>query len=487
MKRFCTLALVLFAFSFAAGSVKAANPANYPEVMFILDCSGSMWGKVGTETKMDIAKKVLHKVLPSLPEEVRVGLTAYGLNRKGDCSDIEILSPPGSRNRKALLDRADAISPKGMTPMADSISKVTSLLRGKENETTIILISDGKETCNKRPCEAVRALKKSGIKFILDVVGFDVNPGEKAQLECLAKAGGGKYFAADSTADLLTALETVKKTVSQKVESVKAKRVTQKAATLLGKLHITMPPESTKCLAAIRIIRTSDGKIIKSIKHIQADSIHLLLKGQYRIVAGYANTSFQPDFVPLGDLNIKGGETTELSFGALAINIADELSKIPSESIYITNEVNPDFHLVSHASGGNKYYLFKTRPVPPGVYRLALNYGTLQWHSNTRLVFAKDIKVTAGEISTITMNTGIRIKKPHQAKIKAWELTPAGGKQPLLKIEGWNNDYPVYLPYAVFPGIYDISIYMDGMKEAVPVAQGIRIKKGEFVEFDTGI
>ncbi|HHD63838.1 MAG TPA: VWA domain-containing protein [Desulfobulbaceae bacterium] len=482
MKHLCTFALILLTFSLAANSVTAAKPLNYPEVMFILDCSGSMWGKVGRETKMDAAKKVLHQVLPSLPDEVRVGLTAYGLNRKGDCSDIEILIPPGSRHRKALLAKADAISPKGMTPIADSISKVTGLLKGKENETTIILISDGKETCNKRPCEAVGKLKESGIKFILDVVGFDVNPEEKAQLECLAEAGGGKYFSADSTGDLLSALETVKKAVVQKVETVKAKTVSKKAATLFGKLHITMPPESTKCLATIKIIRAADDKVVQSIKHPPADSVHPLLKGKYKIVAGYANSNFQPDSEALLDeLEIKGGETTELSFGALAISIADELKKIPADSIYITNEKNPAFHFRNRANGNN-FYFFKTKPVPPGLYSLALTYGTFTWHMDKEpIVLAKDIKVTAGKVSAIAINTGIRIKKPSQAKIKAWELIPVKGKQPLLKIEGWSNDYPVYVPYAVFPGIYDISVYIEGMNGAVPIGQGIEINKGEFV------
>ena len=75
MKHLCTLVLIPLVFFLTVSFVLAAKPDSYPEVMFILDGSGSMWGKVGNETKIEAAKKVLHQVVPSIPEEVRVGLT----------------------------------------------------------------------------------------------------------------------------------------------------------------------------------------------------------------------------------------------------------------------------------------------------------------------------------------------------------------------------------------------------------------------------
>jgi hypothetical protein len=65
---------------------------HYPEVMFILDSSGSMAEVVAGKSKLDTAKEVMHQVVPELDDNVRVGLTAYGHRRLGDCSDIEVLN-----------------------------------------------------------------------------------------------------------------------------------------------------------------------------------------------------------------------------------------------------------------------------------------------------------------------------------------------------------------------------------------------------------
>ena len=93
-----------------------AYGAKMPEVMFILDGSGSMWGPAGKVRKIEAAKVVMAKVVPSLPKEVGVGLTVYGHRRKGDCGDVEIMIPSGSTDRAALLAKVKAISPRVRRP-----------------------------------------------------------------------------------------------------------------------------------------------------------------------------------------------------------------------------------------------------------------------------------------------------------------------------------------------------------------------------------
>ena len=286
-----------------------------PQVMFIFDASGSMWGQVGNQTKIEAAKEVMAQIVPKLPKEVKAGLTVYGHRRKGDCSDIEVLVSPGSTDRNMMLTKLINISPKGKTPIADSIRMVTNLLKSVEEETTIILISDGEETCHADPCGAVKTLKKLDIKFVLHVVGFDVNATQKDQLTCLAQAGGGKYFGAKDTQSLLAALETVRIEVAKKVE--KAKTIAKKATTKLGKLQITMPESAKICLNTIKVVRVSDGKLLKKVKDPKAVSNHPLLTGKYEVIAGYANSNYKPDSeVSYGVFEIKGGETTAIKNGS---------------------------------------------------------------------------------------------------------------------------------------------------------------------------
>jgi Ca-activated chloride channel family protein len=107
--------------------------------------------------------------------------------------------------------------------MAASIELVAQELRIKEEVSHIILISDGKETCHADPCNAVRSLKDFGVQFTLDLIGFDVSEEERAQLECVAEAGGGRYFPADSADQLHEALQMAEETtpvvkIAQNVE-----------------------------------------------------------------------------------------------------------------------------------------------------------------------------------------------------------------------------------------------------------------------------
>jgi Ca-activated chloride channel family protein len=203
----------------------AAHAETFPEVMFILDASGSMWGKVGDKTKIEVAKEVMASAVTALPKEVRVGLTAYGHRKKGDCTDVEILIPAGSNDRQGLLKKVMSLSPKGKTPIAASIKMVAENLKNKENETTIILVSDGIETCHDDPCGVVKALKQSGIKFIIHVVGFGVDTKATEQLKCIASAGGGRYFGVADASALASAFEAVKEDVTVKVEKAKTTKV----------------------------------------------------------------------------------------------------------------------------------------------------------------------------------------------------------------------------------------------------------------------
>ena len=173
--------------------------------IFILDSSGSMAGQVQGKVKIDAAKEALSRLINELPGSVKVGLVAYGHRQKGDCSDVEELSPLGVPDKEALISRIKGLNPRGMTPITFSVRKVVEGLKGVEENSTIVLVSDGEETCKGDPCALVRELKASGIKFVLHVIGFDVNERQKAELSCIARAGGGSYFSARNAGELAVA------------------------------------------------------------------------------------------------------------------------------------------------------------------------------------------------------------------------------------------------------------------------------------------
>jgi Mg-chelatase subunit ChlD len=179
-------------------------------ILFIFDASGSMSAQMPEGTKIDIARRVLSERVQNLPDSgIDAGLVVYGHRRKGDCGDIEQRMKLKPLNKKALIESVQSIHPKGKTPIAASIRLAVDQLKELEDETTIILISDGQETCDADPCAVVQQLKDTGIKFVLHVIGFDVNKEERRQLECLAKAGGGEYVPAPTAGKLDEALRAL--------------------------------------------------------------------------------------------------------------------------------------------------------------------------------------------------------------------------------------------------------------------------------------
>ncbi|MEO1136538.1 MAG: VWA domain-containing protein, partial [Pseudomonadota bacterium] len=220
-----------------ASLILAAAPAVAEEndSILVLDASGSMWGQIEGEAKITIAKRVLGDLLDDLPADRRLGLIAYGHRRKGDCADIEELASVGA-DRAAIASAVSALNPKGKTPMADSIKLAAQKLKYTENKATVILVSDGIETCAPDPCGVAAALEQAGVDFTAHVIGFDVTEeNDSAQLRCIAENTGGKYVSASNADELGEALE---ETVAAAPEAVTVTKVRLRATELEGGLVI---------------------------------------------------------------------------------------------------------------------------------------------------------------------------------------------------------------------------------------------------------
>lgn len=204
MSRFLT-ALLLIAL---AG---LATAQERPRTILVLDGSGSMWGQIEGINKIVIAREVIGDLLQSFPPEQELGLTVYGHRRKGDCNDIETVIDPGQGTTGAIIDAVNTINPRGKTPLSAAVMAAAEALRFTEERATVILVSDGIETCNVDPCEVGRQLEALGVDFTAHVVGFDVDsdPEARAQLQCLAEETGGIFRTAANALELNEALGEV--------------------------------------------------------------------------------------------------------------------------------------------------------------------------------------------------------------------------------------------------------------------------------------
>jgi len=172
------------------------------DVMIVLDASGSMWGRIDGKPKIEIAREVLGKVLTDLDGKANIGILTYGHRKKGDCGDIETIIPVGRVDHAKYMKVINKLSPKGKTPISDAVRKSAEELRFTEEKATVILVSDGLETCNADPCALAKELESQGIDFTVHVVGFDLKGKDISSLQCLAEETGGKYLAADDAAEL---------------------------------------------------------------------------------------------------------------------------------------------------------------------------------------------------------------------------------------------------------------------------------------------
>ena len=211
MKKTCfslaALALAACAVLPASAQQSVAVPSGPGVSMLVLDASGSMWGQIQGRAKIEIAREAVGTMLKTWPRNQQLGLMAYGHRSKGNCADIEVLKMPATVNAAAMQQAVNALQPKGMTPISAAVRMAAEQLKYSERKATVILVSDGEETCHADPCALGAELEKLGVDFTAHVVGFDLPEGKAhAQLQCLAKTTGGMYVEARDAAELNKAL-----------------------------------------------------------------------------------------------------------------------------------------------------------------------------------------------------------------------------------------------------------------------------------------
>jgi Ca-activated chloride channel family protein len=196
----------------AAGMLAASSLAAWSaeRTIIVLDASGSMWGQIDGKPKLEIARETLRSVLPTIPADRELGLMAYGHRQKGSCTDIELVVEPAEGTADAIAAAAAKMKFLGKTPLSDAVRQAAEALRYTEDKATVVLITDGIETCNADPCALGNELEQSGVDFTAHVVGFGLSRDEGRQVACLAENTGGRYIEAGDAGTLAEALtETV--------------------------------------------------------------------------------------------------------------------------------------------------------------------------------------------------------------------------------------------------------------------------------------
>jgi hypothetical protein len=193
----------------------AALPASAQDrsIALVLDASGSMKATLpdGT-TRIDAAKTAVARLVTTLDGRTRLALRVYGdqsSTAKKDCKDTRLLGAFGAveANGAGIAEQARAIQPQGYTPITYALTLAAQDLSAEEaSSRAVVLVSDGKETCQGDPCAAAKALADADAKLVVHTVGVGVDAVARGQLQCVARMARGRYFDAGSAAELADVL-----------------------------------------------------------------------------------------------------------------------------------------------------------------------------------------------------------------------------------------------------------------------------------------
>jgi hypothetical protein len=190
--------------------VKQGDKSAGRNLEIVLDVSGSMNTKLGEGTRWQTALDVLKDVVASLPDDLNVGLRVYGHRYASKsaqtCQDTELVAPIAKLDRERILNAASQLKPRGETPLVQSVLKTIDDLKSMGGGS-VILITDGEESCRGDPKAAARQIKASGVNLTLNIVGFTLTgKATEAQLSTFANSTGGHYYGAQDGQQLSRAV-----------------------------------------------------------------------------------------------------------------------------------------------------------------------------------------------------------------------------------------------------------------------------------------
>ncbi|OUM00023.1 hypothetical protein [Variovorax sp. JS1663] len=144
-------------------------------------------------TRMTSARQAAIAAVRRAPSDANIGLV---LVDQCPAARSAGFYPPARRGE--LLSGLESIQPRQGTPLADGVAKGGKLVDGVSREALMVVISDGRESCNQDPCAVARSLARAKpyLKInVVDITGTGAG-------NCLAQATGGKVFTARNASEV---------------------------------------------------------------------------------------------------------------------------------------------------------------------------------------------------------------------------------------------------------------------------------------------
>ncbi|WP_299679945.1 vWA domain-containing protein [uncultured Roseobacter sp.] len=206
----------------AAGPLIASQSCT-DDAMLVFDGSGSM-SEMGfnllDEPRIFEARRAVQDSMPQIAAVRRVGLVIYGPGQPEACGNIQLRFAPRPNAAGPIIDAVDRLQPAGETPLTKAVERAAEVLNYRADPGVIVLLTDGKETCNGQPCTLASELAADAHDLTVHVIGFKVrddhfgwdDPQDEGYerrvtvARCLADRTGGTYASAETLDELTEAL-----------------------------------------------------------------------------------------------------------------------------------------------------------------------------------------------------------------------------------------------------------------------------------------
>jgi hypothetical protein len=289
-------------------------------IALILDASGSMNARLPAGgTRLEAAKSAVAAFIEKLDPKVRLSYRAYGHQsptKDKNCKDTELLVDfnAAAANKDAVLAKTRDIKAQGYTPITYVIELAAKDVAKEPGERAVVLVSDGKETCEGDPCAAAKALAEADAKLVIHTIGFNVDAAARYQLQCVARVARGIYTDASGAADLGATLSkvAVAKPAPPPAPPPAAKQPASKSSITItkpkpGKLQIKNADPGR----GHKVTEVETGKEFPNMSSFRSI---------IELPAGFYNVTFGPTVWK--SVEVKAGETTTLDPGVLEVKNA---------------------------------------------------------------------------------------------------------------------------------------------------------------------
>jgi hypothetical protein len=201
-----------------------------PNLLLVVDKSGSMKDPTSagsSRTKLQDAKDALNMMIDQGEGQIRFGWLQFPSDSSCGAGDVSVQCADDSAS--TIRSRISSLSANGGTPTGPSLNNANAYdgMHDEDRNNFVVLLTDGMPTCpngngrqeneadNTLALNAVTSLHAGGVDTFVIGLGEDINSSNPTLLNDMAdaggrpRAGGTKYYQANSLSDLEQALQDI--------------------------------------------------------------------------------------------------------------------------------------------------------------------------------------------------------------------------------------------------------------------------------------